>query len=572
MESAAAVGAASEHKWERAYPEGIDWRADIPQYPLGEMFDRAVADYPDRYACEFLGKRLTYGQMGSLVARAAKGLQAMGVTKGSHVGLFLPNTPYSIIFYFAILKCGGVVVNFNPLYADAEIRKMIGEADVEFMVTLDLAILYEKLVPMLEETGLKRIVMCRMAGMLPFPKSLLFPYVRAKELARVPRDGRHVWFDRLIDNDGVLAPVDIGTGDLAVLQFTGGTTGIPKAAMLTHGNLSANVEQCALWFLGAKRGEESILGVLPLFHVFAMTVVMNLGIRFAAEIVLLPRFDLQTTIKTIHKQRPTLFPAVPTIYTAINNFPDLDKYDISSLRMCFSGGAPLPIEVKQTFEARTGCKLVEGYGLSETSPVASANPLFGLNKMGSIGVPMPGTVTELISLEDRKTPVPLGERGEVCLSGPQVMSGYWKRDKESAETLRDGRLHTGDVGYMDEDGYTYIVDRIKDLILAGGYNVYPRNVEEAIYQHPDVAECVVAGVTDAYRGQTVKAYITLQPGKSMDLEDLSAFLQDKLSPIEIPKLLEIREELPKTIIGKLNRKALVDEENARTEDKAAAAG
>ncbi len=555
----------STHPWLNAYPSNVDWYAPIETKPVFEILDATVRRFPDKTAADFMGKTWSYRQLGEQVDRVAKGLQDLGLGQGSKVGLFLPNCPYFVVTYFAALKIGAIVVNFNPLYADREIRHQIGDSGTEIMVTLDLKALYDKLSPMMGDGTLKRIVIAPMTGILPFPKNWLFPLFKRKEQARgIPADDRHIHWDRLTGNDGKFRPVEIALGDVAILQYTGGTTGVPKGAMLTHANVSANIHQAALWFDGAEEGGETMMGVLPFFHVFAMTVVMLLSIRIGARIIMMPRFELVECLKLIHEKRATLFPAVPTIYTAINNHPNVGQYDLTSLRFCISGGAALPVEAKSTFETKTGCKLVEGYGLTESSPIACANPLFGVNKAGSIGLPLPGTEVHIVSLEDGKTPMPMGERGEVCLRGPQIMKGYLGREDETAATLVDGLLHTGDVGYLDEDGYTFIVDRIKDLIIAGGYNVYPRNVEEAIYLHPAVSEVVVAGLPDPYRGQTVKAYIKLAEGQDLDADALKAFLQDKLSPIEMPKHVEFREELPKTMIGKLNRKALVEEEAAKT--------
>ncbi|MEM8586521.1 MAG: long-chain fatty acid--CoA ligase [Pseudomonadota bacterium] len=558
---ASADAAATSYLWEPTYPDGIDWRAPIDRYPLNRVMDEAAAQFADRPCADFMDKVWTYGQIGDLVDRFAAGLQALGVVKGKRVGLFLPNCPYYPIAYFAILKCGGIVVNFNPLYAEREIRHQIDDSGIELMVTLDLKVLHDKLLPVLGSTSLKRLIICPMAKLLPWPKSWLFPIAKRNDIAAIPRDESHVRFATVTSHGAKPSPVEVGIDDLAVLQYTGGTTGVPKGAMLSHGNLSANVSQCKLWFQGAKPGREVMLGVLPFFHVFAMTVVMNMAVRMGASIIMLPRFELPALIKAIDRKKPTLFPAVPTIYTAINHYHGLDKVDLSSLAMCFSGGAPLPMEVKQHFEELTGCSLVEGYGLSETAPVTNGNPLFGVNKAGSIGPPVPGTVVKIISLEDRETEVPQGERGEVCISGPQVMSGYWNNEEETDHALVDGLLHTGDVGYLDEDGYVFIVDRIKDLIVCSGFNVYPRNVEEAIYEHGAIQECIVAGVPDEYRGQTVKAYIRLKDGTSLNKAELLAFLKDKLSPIEMPKHVEFRKQpQPKTLIGKLDRKAIVEEE------------
>lgn len=559
-----AVRVLSDYPWLQSYPADVDWYARIPVAPLWTLLDEAASRFGERPFLDFMGHRQTYGEVARLVERAAKGLQLAGLRKGDRVGLFLPNCPYFVIFYFAVLKAGGVVVNFNPLYAEREIEHQIADSGTSLMVTLDLRALYGKLGPMLGRGALKRLVVCRMADILPFPKNWLFPLVKRRELAAIPADDRHLYFSRLIANDGRPERVAVDPeADVAVLQYTGGTTGVPKGAMLTHANLFANTVQCSLWFPGARPGVERMLGVLPFFHVFAMTVVMNLSIRFGAEIILVPRFDLDQVMALIDRKKPTLFPAVPTIYTAINHHKQRDTYDLSSIRYCLSGGAPLPAEVKETFERVTGCTLVEGYGLTESSPVATGNPLSGLNKAGSIGLPLPGTVIEIVSLEEPRRPLPPGEKGEVCIRGPQVMKGYWNRPAESGDVLADGRLHTGDVGIMDENGYVTIVDRIKDMILCSGFNVYPRNVEEAIYLHPAVAECVVAGLPDEYRGQTVKAYVKLADGHSLTKEELVAFLKDKLSAIEMPKHLEIRDSLPKTMIGKLSRKALLEEEEQR---------
>ncbi len=554
--------------WSKKYPASVDWSARLPARPLYEILDDAVRDYPDCVAVDFLGKLYRYGEIGDLVARAAKGLQDLGVKKGDRVGLFLPNTPYYMILYFAVLKAGATVVNFNPLYAEREIENQINNSGATIMATIDLPQCYGKLVPLIGRTCLKRIVVGQMTDILPPVLSALYRVTKFRDIAKIPHDEHHVLFAELIANDGKLSGVAIDPQkDLAVLQYTGGTTGVPKGAMLTHANLSANVMQSRLLISRARYGSEIMLGVLPFFHVFAMTAVMNITILLGGRIVMLPRFDLVQVIKTIHKKRPTLFPAVPTIYTAINHYKNLARYDLSSIKYCISGGAPLPVEVKHDFERLTGCVLVEGYGLSETSPVATCNPLEGENKSGSIGLPVPGTYIDIVSLDDNKTEMPIGERGEVCIRGPQVMPGYWRHPEESAGVLEvtpNGlRLHTGDVGYMDTDGYTFITDRIKDMIAAGGFKIYPRNVEEAIYHHPAVEECIVAGVPDEYRGQTVKAWIKLRAGAALTKDELVAFLKDKLSPIEMPKHVEFRDSLPKTLIGKLSRKMILEEEAAK---------
>lgn len=552
--------------WLKKYPPELDWNASIPCFHAFKLLDDAAQEFPDRPFLDFYGHVLTYREGAALVERLAAGLQQMGISKGERVGLFLPNCTYFPIAYYAILKIGAVVVNLNPLYIDREIVHHLSDAGIKTIFTLDMPQMLNKLDAVFGRTPLERIIVCPLADILPFPKNLLYPLVRRKDVAKWRRDARHLgWKDALAIEGSHPKAVEIDPlKDLAVLQYTGGTTGVSKGAMLTHANIYANAEQSRRWFVGANPGHERMLGVIPFFHVFAMTAVMNLAIRLGSEIIMLPKFDLDEVMHTIHRRKPTLFPAVPTLYTAISHHPKVKNYDLSSIRMCLSGGAPLPVEVKQGFEKITGCKVVEGYGLSETSPVVTCNPMFGENRTGSIGLPLPGTTVSIRSLEDPIIEMPLGERGEVCIKGPQVMAGYWNRPDETASVmLPGGFLRTGDVGIMDADGYTSIVDRIKDMIICSGFNVYPRNVEEALYLHPGVAEVIVAGVPDEYRGQTVKAYIVPKPGYTLAEEDLTAFLKDKLSPIERPKLYEFRTSLPKTMVGKLSRKALLEEEAAK---------
>ncbi|MGX1496031.1 long-chain acyl-CoA synthetase [Labrenzia sp. MBR-25] len=539
-----------------------EWNAAFKPRPVHEYLETTVAHYGARPACDFMGKTWSYAEIGALVDRTAAGLQAMGVGPGVHVGLCLPNTPYYTIFYFAVLKIGGTVANFNPLYVERELSFQARDADVRIMVTMDLKVIYDKVEEVRKERVLDKIIVCPMAWCLPTIKKVLFSLFKRKELADIPRDDAHVRFEDLQTKGDQPKPVKIDpANDVAVLQYTGGTTGVPKGAMLTHRNLSANIEQMRCVFEKARPGEEKMLCVLPFFHVFAMTVAQNLSIILGAEMVLQPRFDLKSLLDAVKRKKVTLFPGVPTIYTAINNSPMTANYDLTSIRICLSGGAPLPVEVKESFEKITGCILVEGYGLTETSPVAAVNPLDDSRRAGSIGRLVPGTSARFVSIEDRETEVPAGEKGELLLHGPQVMKGYWKRDDATAETItRDGYLHTGDVGYLDEGGFIYLVDRIKDLILCSGYNVYPRVIEEAIYQHEAVDETIVIAVPDAYRGQSPKAFIKLKEGHSLTADDMKTFLKDHLSAIELPRDYEFRDELPKTMVGKLSKKELVEEE------------
>ncbi|MDB4825539.1 long-chain fatty acid--CoA ligase [Gammaproteobacteria bacterium] len=551
--------------WLNHYPAGLDWDTDIKRQPLYETLAQTAARRRDHVAIDFLNYCLTYGELLEQVNRTAKGLQAMGVKKGSRVGLCLPNTPYSVICYYGVLRAGGTVVNYNPLYVERELAFQIEDSKTEIMITMDLKILYFKVEAMLSQTpSLQKIVVCPMADILPKIKSVLFRLLKKKELAAIPADPRIIPFQTLVSHAGTPDPVDIDLDkDIAVLQYTGGTTGQPKGAMLTQGNLSANVSQMQLWYGELDQTQEKVLGILPFFHVFAMTAVMNFAIASGAQMILLPRYELKQTLNTIHKKKPTIFPAVPTIYASINQATNLSKFDLSTIRFCISGGAPLPLEVKETFERLTGCRLVEGYGLSETAPVATCNAMRDLNKPGSIGQVMPQTEISIHHIEPPHDPMPMGERGEVWIKGPQVMIGYLNRPEDNADSLRNGWFRTGDVGYVDSEGHFFLVDRLKDLILCSGYNVYPRMVEEAIYLHPSVAEVTVIGIDDEYRGQSPKAFVRLKEGQVIDESEMNAFLQDKLSKIEMPSQIEFRPELPKTIIGKLSKKELVAEESEK---------
>ncbi len=551
----------STDPWFNAYPPDVDWHAEIPARPLYALLDDAAHRFPSHRCIDFMGRKFTFADVARQVEHAASGFQRLGVGKGTKVGLFLPNCPQFVVAYYGILKAGGTVVNFSPLYSEQEILHQVEDSQADIMVTLNLKQLYPKMASMLRQSRVRQLVVGTLPEVLPFPKSLLYPIVKGRDIAKVPNDREHTSFRELLHNDGSYEPAPLDPEkDVAVLQYTGGTTGVSKGAMLTHANLYINTQQTALWFTDVEPGAERILGVLPFFHVFAMTVVMNQGIHIGAEIIMHPRFELEAVLKDIVAKKPTLMPGVPTMFAAINNHPKLSDFDVSSLKGCISGGAPLPLEVKQRFEERSGCSVFEGYGLTECSPVASANPMQGSSKENSIGLPVPGTRIVITDRDDPHKVLPLGETGEICIEGPQVMAGYWRNDEATEKTIVDGRLHTGDVGYIDEDGYTFILDRIKDLILTGGFNVYPRNVEEAIYQHPGVSECTVIGVPDDYYGQSVKAFVKLGESQTLTADELTDFLKDNLGKHEIPKHIEFRAELPKTMIGKLSKKELVAEE------------
>jgi len=530
------------------------------------ILDEAVERFGGLPALDFLGRRWSYAELGRATNRAAAGLQKLGVTKGVHVGLCLPNCPYFVIMYHAILKAGGTVVNFNPLYTLREIEAQARDAQVSIMVTLDLALIQDKIGALAADGLFKRVIVCRMGAALPPVKSLLFRLFKRKELARIPAGIPYIEFARLTSGAAMPGPVVIDPArDVAVLQFTGGTTGTPKAAMLTHANVTVNIAQVLSAIPDITPGQERILAVLPFFHVFAMTAIMNLGLSCGAELLLLPRLDLKLLMSTIYKRRPTVLPGVPTLFTAISNAAEAAKQtDLGFIKFCISGGAPLSAEVLARFQRTAHCEILEGYGLSETAPVVAFNRP-GTARLGSVGPAVPGTIIEIRDPEAPHALRPQGERGEICVRGPQVMPGYFQRLAETANVFVEGALRTGDIGYLDEDGYLFIVDRIKDLIICGGYNVYPRVIEEAAYEHPAVQDAIAIGVPDKYRGQAPKLFVTLRPGETATEGEILEFLRAHLNKIEVPRAVEIRAALPKTMVGKLSKKELVAEELAKEE-------
>ncbi len=513
---------------------------------------RRQKNFPTIYSLISEGKTTTYARAARDVNRIAKGLQKIGVGKGVHVGLFLPNTPYAVLFNYSILKAGGTVVNYNPLYVERELVSQIEDSHTDIMVTTDEPALYDKVESLRGKTRLQKIVICPMAGLMRFPKNIL---TRAPKTAD---DAQHIHYRDLIRNDGAFVPplIDV-ENDVAVLQYTGGTTGTPKGAMLTHANIYSNVEQLSYWMSpAAEPGRESIVGVLPFFHVFAMKVVMHCATRLANKIIIHQKFDLTAVLDSLRTQQPTFFPAVPAVFNTIANCSAVRLEGFSQLKYCITGGAPMPADVRRLFEERTGClALREGYGLTETSPGATFNPILGsATKPGSVGLPLPQTIVEIIN-SDTGALLPVGERGEVCIRGPQVMKGYFNKPEETAQVLQEGRLRTGDIGFIDDEGYLHLVDRLKDMIIVRGYNVYPRMVEEAIYLHPSVEECIVAGVPDSTRGESVWAWVKPAAGKTLTEKELGLFLTDKISAIEKPRKIIIRDTpLPKTAVGKLSKK------------------
>ncbi len=554
--------------WISSYPKHLDWDMAFQAHRVDQILDNAVSRYGALNCIDFMGKTTTYSQIGKMASQATKGLQALGVKKGSRVALLFPNCPSHIVFYFAILKAGGTVVNCNPLYSADELDFQISDAQADLIISIDLKVMTDKIDILLEKGTLDKAVICSFSAQLPFMKSNLFRLFKRSAIAKLEGSGqadKYIMASSVMKNDGNYTLVEIDPDkDLAVLQYTGGTTGTPKGAMLTHANLTINVQQIQAWMTGLEPGTERVLGILPFFHVFGMTVVMLTGLSIGSELLLVPKFDVADTLKLISAKKPTILPGVPTLFNALLNHPKSGSYDLSSINICISGGAPLPVEVKTEFEAKASCTMIEAYGLSETSPLATVNPLEGLPRDLSIGLPAPATEISIRSIDDPTAEMPFGESGEICIRGPQVMPGYWNNPEETHDTFTDGFFRTGDVGYIDkEDGFIYIVDRLKDMINASGYKIYPRQVEDAIYAFPAVEEVTVIGITDDYRGEAPKAFIKLKTGMTASSQDILDFLKTKLSKIEMPKEIEFRDQLPKTIIGKLSRKELKAEEQNR---------
>jgi long-chain acyl-CoA synthetase len=558
----------TELPWIKSYPKGVRWNAELPTMPLQQILEDSAKKWADKPALEFMGRRISYRELNDLANRAAKGLQTLGVKPGIHVGLYLPNTPHYVIAFFGIMKAGGTAVNYSPLDAERVLEHKVEDSQTDFLFTLDLKALYPQMGRLLGKTRLKKLIVGEIAEMSGAPDMVRGQMTKTDQLAQVPSDDRHITFQQLLDNDGRHQAYRIPdlNETIAVLQYTGGTTGLPKGAMLTHANLSAATSQ----YVESTRteppvleeGKERVLAVLPPFHIYALTVNMLLGLRIGAELVLHTRFDVDAVVKDIANKKITSFPGVPTMYVAIINYPDIEKVDVSSLKWCASGGAPLPLEVQQRFQEITGCRLAEGWGMTETSPTGTFTPPNGPVKPGSCGIPIPGITIKFANVEDPSKYVPYGEKGEIAIGGPNVMKGYWKKPDATADVMTaDGFMRTGDVAYMDADGYIYIVDRTKDMLLCGGFNVYPRIIEEAIYKHPSIEEVSVIGIHDEYRGQSPKAFIKLKAGAPpITFEEMKNFLKDKLGKHEQLGAMEIRPDLPKTAVGKLSKKELYEEE------------
>lgn len=560
--------------WLDNYPPGVPEHVELPKASLAGLLEDAARDFPHAPALHFEGRTTSYAQLAEQARRFAGVLAGLGVGRGTRVGLILPNCPQAVVALFGALRLGATVVQNNPLYTERELGHQLADAGVEVLVCLDLV--YERVKALRPRTAVREVIVTSMLDELPGVKRVLAPYTRKGKAASasVGKDEPvKRWREVLGSASAVAEQSEVDPdGDLALLQYTGGTTGLSKGVMLSHANLRANIEQVRAWFPDADPGREVMMAVLPFFHVYGLTVCLLLGVRLGAALVLQPRFDLDGVLAAVDKYRPTLFPGVPTMYVAINNAVEKGGHDLSSIKACLSGAAPLPQEVAERFERFSGGRLVEGYGLSESSPVAIANPIYGKRKAGTIGMPIPDTLARIADPSDPDQTMPPGEPGELALAGPQVMLGYWNQPDETAQVLRNGWLLTGDMATMDEEGYFAIVDRKKDLIIAGGYNVYPREVEEILYQHPQILEVAVAGVPDAYRGEVVKAFVVLRSGEQATSDEIREFAKARLAGYKVPRSIEFRDELPKTLIGKVLRRALVEEEQAKAEAAAGGGG
>ncbi|MHB8158122.1 MAG: long-chain-fatty-acid--CoA ligase [Desulfocucumaceae bacterium] len=529
-------------KWLEKYPEGIRPSLDYPDMTMPDYLAKAAGLLPDRMAIAFAGLELSYQVLQIMVDKAATALTGLGVVKGDRVAIMTPNCPQYIVSFYAVMKIGGVVVQVNPMYVERELEHILNDSGAKVFIAYDQ--FYPRIKNVRAVTSLEKVLLFSLGAPLDVAGEDVLK-VEAL-LAETPPQPPKVAIDVV--------------NDLAVLQYTGGTTGVSKGAMLTHRNIVANALQVTEWFNGCKYGGESVLSALPFFHSYGMTTCINFGIANAATLVVIPRFEIESVVQAIDKYQPTLFPGVPTMYIGVINYPNIASINVKSIKFCLSGSAPLPVEVTQKFEELTGGYLVEGFGLSETSPVTHCNPTVGVRKVGSIGLPLSDTVCKIVDLETGEKEVPPGEIGELCITGPQVMKGYWNMPEETAKTLKDGWVYTGDIAKMDEDGYFYIVDRKKDMIIAGGFNIYPRDVEEVLFEHPKVMEAVVAGVPDPYRGETVKAFIVLREGQEATSEEMIEYCKSKLAAYKVPRAIEFRSELPKTVVGKVLRRTLREEE------------
>ncbi|OQY48345.1 MAG: hypothetical protein B6242_02635 [Anaerolineaceae bacterium 4572_78] len=550
-----------EQPWLKFYDEDVPHFLDFPDFTIPDYLYHAAKTYPNQVATIFMGSRLTYQELHDNVCRFANALHNLGIRKGDHVGIILPNCPQIIVAYYATLWLGAVTVLTNPLYVERELAHQWQDAEVKLVITLD--IIFPKVNDVCQQLGIEHIIVTGIQDYLSIVKKILVPLEirRQGKWVNVPYDKKRVLsFKGLTLGKQAFHPVaDISPDDLACLQYTGGTTGTPKGAMLSHRNLVSNVIQTYHFLLQEHREtEDKAIAILPIFHVYGM-LVMNLAMRLAATLILLARPEIPDLVATIAKEKPTFFLGIPALYTAVLNYKGINDVDLTSINTCFSGGSPLPESVITQFEACTGAPITEAYGMTESSGVTHVNPRFGIRKVGSVGLPIISTDSKIVDAEDGITELDVHQRGELLIKGPQVMRGYWRRSQETAQALVDGWLYTGDIAVMDEDGYFSIVDRKKDMILSGGFNVYPREVEEVLYRHPKVEHAAVIGVPSKVRGEKITAFIKLKKGETATSGEIRKFCIENLAHYKVPRAIKFRDELPMSLAGKVLRRVLREE-------------
>jgi long-chain acyl-CoA synthetase len=544
--------------WLKHYEKGIPETIQFEETCIPSFLERSAKEFPDHTALLFQGFKVTYRQLNDMVNRFSACLSGFGIQKGDSVALLLPNVIPCVVGYYATLKIGAIAVMNNPLYSDRELLHQFNDSGSKLLITLDL--LGNRMIDLRAKTGIRHIVYTSIGDYLPFPKNLLFPLVaKKKKLAADVKSAPnvHKWKEVLSTAKPDFSGPDLSFDDVAMYQYTGGTTGVSKGVILTHGNLSRQVQQLQSWFPGFNKGQEMMLGALPFFHVFGLSVAMNFAIYMGWGDILVPKPQPEPLLETIGKFKPTFAPLVPTMYIGMLNHPLIQKTDMTSIKGCFSGSAPLPIEVIRDFEKKTGAVIVEGFGMTESTPVTHVNPFAGgKRKVGSIGIPIPCTEARIVDLVTGNTDMPVGETGELIIRGPQVMRGYLNKPDETAQTVTDGWLHTGDIAMMDTEGYFFIVDRKKDMIICGGYNVYPRDVEEVFFSHPKVQEATAIGVPHPTRGEAVKVFVVLKSGQTATEDELIEYCKGNLAAYKLPSSIEFRTELPKTNVGKVLKKDL----------------
>ncbi len=546
--------------WLKFYEPSVPATLTYPDVPLFHFLDDTAAKYPNRPALYFYGERLSYRTLANMVNRFANALIALGVKKGDRVAVHLPNSPQFVIAYYGTLKAGGVVAAHSPLYTESELEHQLNDCGAETVVTLTAT--YKRIKAVQPKTRLRNVIVTNIKDFFPLHLKILFTlFKEKKEGHRADVQAGDPSFERLIlrfpDSD---PRVPVTADDVALLQYTGGTTGLPKAAILTHRALVTNNVQTARWNTSAAPGQEITVAVLPFFHLYGQQLGMNQTIYMAGSMILFPRFERKAVLKAIDEYRPTVFPGVATLYINLMADPELGKHNLRSIKACLSGAMALPQEIQEKFEAISGGRLIEGYGMTETGPLTHANPLNGTRKIGSIGIPVSDTDARLVDVEDGETDVPVGQTGEICVKGPQLMLGYWNMPEETAKMIRNGWLHTGDIGKMDEDGFFYIVDRMKDMIISGGFKIFPRDVEEVLYSHPKVKEAALIGIKDPYHGELPKAFIVLKDGESATADEIIAFCRQHLASYKVPKQVEFRADLPKSLVGKILKRKLMEEQ------------